>query len=276
MQWQGRRRSTNIEDRRGRMAGPLTLGGGAFSVVALLFAIFTGAFPTDQASIESEEGTGGSGNPAQEQLKDFAATVLADTEETWPEILAPQGVRYREPKMVLFSRVTTSACGHAQSASGPFYCPPDERVYLDLSFFDELDRRFDAPGDFAQAYVMAHEVGHHVQHLLGLTDKVRRLQQRASPEEANQISVQLELQADCFAGIWAHHANQKRKLLEPGDLDEGLRAASAVGDDALQKASTGRVVPESFTHGSSAQRRDWFTRGFKTGDMKVCDTFSSR
>jgi len=276
MKWQGGRRSGNIVDRRGRGMGALTLGGGAFSLVALLFALFTGTFPGDESSLpdsDLNQGTGGSGDPAQERLKDFTSVVLADTEETWPGLLAKQGVDYREPKLVLFSGMTPSACGHAQSASGPFYCPPDERVYLDLQFFRELDRRFGAPGDFAQAYVIAHEVGHHVQNLMGLTEKVHDLQQRANRRVANDASVRLELQADCFAGVWAHHAHRERKLLEPGDLEEGIRAASAVGDDALQRASTGHVVPESFTHGSSAQRTDWFRRGFKSGSLDVCDTF---
>ncbi|WNZ60220.1 zinc metallopeptidase [Myxococcus sp. MxC21-1] len=224
----------------------------------------------------SVDGTGGSGqplDPRQEELKDFVSVVLADTEDTWPEVLAPVGVQYAQPRLVLFTDAVQSACGFQESAVGPFYCPPDRRVYLDLGFFDELDRRFGAPGDFAQAYVVAHEVGHHVQNLLGISRQVQSLRGRLSPEEANALSVLQELQADCFAGIWAHHAQRQRQLLESGDVEEGLAAASAIGDDTLQRRAQGYVVPESFTHGSSEQRVTWFRRGLEQGTLEACDTF---
>ncbi|WP_141591874.1 neutral zinc metallopeptidase [Myxococcus sp. AB056] len=282
MRWQGGRRSSNVEDRRGSGLGrPLALGGGAASIVVALLVLLLGGDPSELGlgggeDPRSVDGTGGSGqrlDPRQEELKDFVSVVLADTEDTWPEVLAPVGVQYAQPRLVLFTDAVQSACGFQESAVGPFYCPPDRRVYLDLGFFDELDRRFGAPGDFAQAYVVAHEVGHHVQNLLGISRQVQSLRGRLSPEEANALSVLQELQADCFAGIWAHHAQRQRQLLESGDVEEGLAAASAIGDDTLQRRAQGYVVPESFTHGSSEQRVTWFRRGLEQGTLEACDTF---
>jgi uncharacterized protein len=275
MRWQGGRRSGNVQDRRGR--GPALVGGGIGAVVLTLLAIVLGVDP-------SEVTTGGG---AAEQVPtaepgaftgtddqaDFVAVVLADTEDTWHELFRRQGLQYREPQLVLFTDVVQSACGMAQSAVGPFYCPRDRMVYLDLGFFRELEQRFGAPGEFARAYVIAHEVGHHVQTLLGVTEQVRMAQGRASQPDANQIQVRMELQADCLAGVWAHHAHRQRQVLEPGDLEAALGAAAAIGDDRLQRQTQGYVVPESFTHGSSAQRMEWFQNGFEAGDPGACDTF---
>lgn len=215
-------------------------------------------------------------SPREQELADFVAVVLADTEDTWNAQFRALGRDYREPTLVLFSGRVNSACGLASAAVGPFYCPADQKLYIDLGFFDELDRRHGAPGDFAQAYVVAHEVGHHIQTLLGISSEVRRAQQGRSKAEANALSVRQELQADCFAGLWGHAANTDRQLLDPGDLEEALTAASAIGDDRLQRQSGGQVVPDSFTHGSSAQRVTWFRRGFTSGDFQACDTFSAR
>ncbi|MCP3140288.1 KPN_02809 family neutral zinc metallopeptidase [Pyxidicoccus xibeiensis] len=284
MKWQGGRRSSNVEDRRGSGVGrPLAVGGGAASIVVALLVMLLGGDPSDVISGGGQDpytgtGTGGSGQPVdprQEELKDFVSVVLADTEDTWPGLLRPLGVQYAQPRLVLFSDAVQSACGTQDSAVGPFYCPPDQRVYLDLEFFNELDRRFGAPGDFAQAYVVAHEVGHHVQNLLGISDEVHARRSRLSEREANALSVLQELQADCFAGIWAHHAQRQRQVLEQGDVEEGLGAATAIGDDTLQRRARGRVVPESFTHGSSAQRVFWFRRGLEQGTVQACDTFSA-
>jgi hypothetical protein len=214
-------------------------------------------------------------DPAQDRLVKFVKVVLADTEDVWHAQFRRMGKEYREPKLVLFNGSIESACGFSSAAVGPFYCPDDEKVYLDLSFFDELSRRFQAPGDFAQAYVIAHEVGHHVQKLLGITDKVDALRRRASKKEANELSVRLELQADFFAGVWAHDAQQMKHILDPGDIDAAIRAASAIGDDRLQKQAQGYVVPDSFTHGTSAQRVKWFRKGFDTGDVGEGDTFNA-
>lgn len=214
------------------------------------------------------------GSP-NDQLGKFASVVLADTEATWRQLLPTIGRPYKDPRLVLFTRAVHSACGTTSSAVGPFYCPGDHKVYLDLSFFNEMSQRLGAPGDFAQAYVIAHEVGHHVQNLLGIADKVIRLQHQMSEREANALSVRMELQADCFAGVWGHHAKRDRNLIEPGDFEEGLRAASAIGDDRLQHRSQGYVQPESWTHGSSEQRTAWLRRGLETGDPSVCDTFES-
>jgi hypothetical protein len=268
-----------------RAGRPLAVGGGAAGLVTLVLVLLFGGSPSDYATVPGDTwspsgdvGQGGSGapvDPAQEQFKDFVSAILADTEDTWPRLLEPQGVRYQEPRMVLFSDAVQSACGFQESAVGPFYCPLDQRVYLDLTFFDELGRRFGAPGDFAQAYVVAHEVGHHVQNLLGISEQVHGLRSRMSQADANALSVLQELQADCFAGIWAHHAGKERQLLEAGDLEEGLAAASAIGDDTLQRRARGRVAPESFTHGSSAQRVHWFKRGLEQGTLEACDTFNA-
>jgi predicted metalloprotease len=281
MRWAGRRGSDNVEDRRGmRLPGGMpTLGCGGL-IVVLGIAWLTGADPRELLSLLDQvpeeapvaSPAGPTGSPGDE-LGQFASVVLADTEATWGEIFAGKGGRYEEPTLVLFNRAVQSACGRASSSVGPFYCPPDRKVYLDLSFFDELSRRFGAPGDFAAAYVIAHEVGHHVQNLSGTSDAVSRRQQAArSQEEANAWSVRLELQADCYAGVWGHHA-RARGLIEPGDFEEGLRAAAAIGDDRLQRLGRGEVQPESFTHGSSAQRVEWLRRGLESGDPATCATF---
>jgi predicted metalloprotease len=273
MRWQMGRRSGNIEDRRGMGGGrgiPIAAGGGLGTIVLLLIAVFMGFDPG--ALIGGLEGpvpgTQAPASPQDDRLRDFVSVVLADTEDTWRELFPKMRREYREPKLVLFSGSVQSACGMAGAAVGPFYCAPDERVYIDLAFFRDLGRRFGAPGDFAQAYVIAHEVGHHVQAVLGLA----RIGERGD----NETSVRRELQADCFAGIWAHHANRTRQVLEEGDLEEALNAAAAVGDDRLQKRAQGQVAPESFTHGTSAQRERWFRRGFETGEVAQCDTFRAR
>ena len=277
MRWAGGRRSGNIEDRRG-MGVPLVAGGGIGTVVVLVLALFFGFDPgvilnTDTSSPSVTEAPSSSASPSTDTQKDFVSVVLADTEDTWAALFRQMNREYRAPKLVLFRSAVQSACGMAGSAVGPFYCPPDHKVYLDLDFFRALSERFRAPGDFAQAYVIAHEVGHHVQALLGVTDRIASKRQRLSRADANALSVRVELQADCFAGVWAHHANASRQLLEEGDIDEGLRAAAAIGDDRLQGQTQGRVAPESFTHGTSEQRARWFKRGFETGEPRRCDTF---
>jgi uncharacterized protein len=283
MNWQGGRRSSNIEDRRGQGIGrPLAMGGGVVTLVAAVVVYLLGGDPgvvlsDGSQGPSSQVGTGGSGaqgDPSEEPLKDFVSVILADTEDTWPRLLSPEGVRYEQPRLVLFSDAVRSACGFEQSAVGPFYCPGDHRVYLDLNFFQELEQRLGAPGEFARAYVVAHEVGHHVQNLLGISERVQSARQR-SRGQANALSVRQELQADCFAGIWAHHAQRQRHVLEPGDVEAGLQAASAIGDDTLQRRAGGHVVPESFTHGSSEQRVFWFRRGLEQGTLEACDTFSA-
>jgi uncharacterized protein len=278
MRWQGGRRSGNVQDRRGMR--PAAVGGGIGAVLITLIALVLGVNPTDLATTASgppqqvETAEPGAFTDVDEEA-DFVAVVLADTEDTWNELFARSGLQYREPELVLFSDAVSSACGMAQAAVGPFYCPADRMVYLDLSFFRELAQRFGAPGEFARAYVIAHEIGHHVQTLTGVTEQVRAAQSRASRADANAIQVRMELQADCYAGVWAHHAHRQRQVLEPGDIEAGLRAAAAIGDDNLQRQAQGYVVPESFTHGSSAQRMEWFSRGFETGDPVRCDTFAS-
>ena len=291
MRWEQGRRSENVEDVRGagggRGGGGLRLGGGAL-VLLLVGAWLFGADPMTLLSILVDGGGGSSiqvpdasmegGAPApagNDEGAQFVSVVLADTEDTWTQIFATGGERYVPPKLVLFTDTVRSACGMAQSAMGPFYCPNDQKVYIDLGFYRELRERFQAPGDFAQAYVIAHEIGHHVQTLLGTSQQVHQAQQQASQQQANALSVQLELQADCYAGVWAHHANRSRQLLEEGDVEEGLNAASAIGDDNIQRQTQGTVVPESFTHGSSEQRVSWFRRGLESGSMKNCDTFAA-
>jgi hypothetical protein len=276
MRWTMGRRSENIEDRRG-MGVPLVAGGGIGTVAIILLALFFGIDPsvvlqTDapQSPPRTEAPTASSG---RDDLRDFVAVVLADTEDTWRTLFRRMNREYRDPRLVLFSGAVQSACGMAGEAVGPFYCPADQKLYLDLSFFRALRDRFGAPGDFAQAYVIAHEVGHHVQTLMGISERVMAQRQRSDPRTANALSVRQELQADCLAGVWAHHANQARQILEQGDLEEALNAAAAIGDDRLQQRSQGRVVPESFTHGSSAQRVRWFKQGFGSGDVGQCDTF---
>jgi hypothetical protein len=291
MRWREGRRSENVEDVRGagggRGGGGLRLGGGAL-VLLLVGAWLFGADPMTLLSILVDGGGGSSiqvpdasmegGAPApagNDEGAQFVSVVLADTEDTWTQIFATGGERYVPPKLVLFTDTVRSACGMAQSAMGPFYCPNDQKVYIDLGFYRELRERFQAPGDFAQAYVIAHEIGHHVQTLLGTSQQVHQAQQQASQQQANALSVRLELQADCYAGVWAHHANRSRQLLEEGDVEEGLNAASAIGDDNIQRQTQGTVVPESFTHGSSEQRVSWFRRGLESGSMKNCDTFAA-
>ena len=281
MLWKGQRQSDNIEDRRGMSRGGMAIGGGLGSIVVLIIALLLGADPrqlleqsrgTDPASGTQ---TSRSTTPQEEELKQFSATVLASTEDVWGEIFRQQGKNYRKPTLVLFTDQVRSACGNAGASVGPFYCPGDEKLYLDLSFFNELQTRFRAPGDFAAAYVIAHEVGHHVQALLGTMDKVDAARGRMSEAEANELSVRVELQADFYAGVWAHYAQQKG-ILERGDLEEALGAASAVGDDRLQREGQGYVVPDSFTHGTSEQRSRWFRKGLETGDIRQGDTFNTR
>lgn len=269
----GGRRSGNIEDRRGM--GPALVGGGLGTIVLLVLALVFGLDPGVVVNPENEgaNARGTESVPADDSSKDFIAAVLAYTEDTWSDIFQREGRRYRAPKLVLFTGAVESACGFGQAAMGPFYCPPDEKVYLDTSFFQELRDRFRSPGDFAQAYVIAHEVGHHVQNLLGISDQVHGIQQRSSKERANQASVRLELQADCFAGLWARHTEQMQQFLDPGDVEEALGAASMIGDDRLQMQSRGYVVPESFTHGTAEQRSRWFHKGFEGGTTDSCDTF---
>jgi uncharacterized protein len=286
MRWRGQRGSENVEDRRGRPAARAARGAG-LGVGGLLLlvgiAYLTGQDPLaliqSVGGLEGDPGGVDAGAPTgtpRDELGEFAAVVLGDTEVVWSKLFAAEGATYRPPTLVLFDGAVDSACGFGTTAVGPFYCPPDGRVYLDLSFFAELDRRFGAPGDFAAAYVIAHEVGHHVQNLLGYTERASAAQQRArSSVEANRHSVRLELMADCLAGVWAYHAHHDRQLLEAGDIEEGLRAAAAIGDDRMQTRSTGHVQPESFTHGSSAQRVEWLRRGIESGDPDACETFDN-
>jgi predicted metalloprotease len=277
MRWQGRPGSSNIEDRRGMRMG-LPIGGGIGGLVLLLlFSALTGQNPADLINTSdpgNEAAVGTSGVRDDDPQAQFVSVVLADTEETWRKIFADRGETYAPPVLVLFTQATRSACGVGTAAVGPFYCPADRKVYLDLSFFRDLDSRFGAPGDFAQAYVIAHEVGHHVQTVLGLSSRLANMRGRMSESQANALSVRQELQADCFAGVWGHYA-QQRNLLEPGDAEEGLNAAAAIGDDRLQQQAQGYVVPESFTHGSSQQRMTWLRRGLASGHIEACDTYRS-
>ncbi len=303
MRWRSHRQSNNLEDRRG-LRGPAMGGfggnGGLLNLLPMVFKLFglkggiiallgLGAYGLLSGNLDGILGGGGmQGNlpPQQDQrieqsaeeqeLVNFVSVVLADTEDTWHALFRQRGESYREPRLVLFRGAVNSACGLGQAAMGPFYCPADQKVYIDLSFYDDLRNRFKAPGDFAQAYVIAHEVGHHVQTLLGISEWVQQAKQKTNKVQANQLSVRQELQADCLAGIWAHHADRTRRLLETGDVEEGLTAASAIGDDRLQKQSQGYISPDSFTHGSSAQRVKWFKMGLRTGKLKDCDTFSAK
>lgn len=282
MKWEDERRSENIEDRRGAGFGGRGVQiGGLGLVVVMVVSLFTGISPTTLLSMlegtapQQQAQQGPTGAPDQRDAQaDFVAAVLGSTEDTWSKVFAEQGVRYQPPRLVLFTNATPSACGMGQAAMGPFYCPADRQVYIDLGFFRELDRRFGAPGDFARAYVVAHEVGHHIQNLTGVAEKVQRAMARGNRSGANSLAVRMELQADCYAGVWARRADQGRKLLEPGDIEEGLRAAAAIGDDTLQRQAQGRVAPESWTHGSSEQRVRWFQTGYQAGRMESCDTFS--
>lgn len=282
MRWRQGRRSSNVDDRRGGRSRGVKAGGiGCLGLlVVIVLSAILGVDPQQLLNevAQAPSSTSGPSQPrataADDELADFVSVVLADTEDTWNQLLARHNQRYQEPVLVLFRDQVRSACGFASAATGPFYCPADRKVYIDLVFFDELRTRFRAPGDCAQAYVIAHEVGHHVQNLLGISSEVHARQQRLSKVEANKLLVRLELQADCFAGVWAHHANRVRNILEQGDLEEALKAASAVGDDRIQRQSRGYVVPDSFTHGTSQQRMQWFARGYESGDFVRCDTFA--
>jgi predicted metalloprotease len=292
MKWEGNRESDNVEDRRGDGGG----GGGGFGfggrsigigtiAIALVGSYFLGVSPMTiinmlsggggAVPVQQEQGSA-QRPPASDTQARFVSTVLADTEDTWSELFRAQNAQYIKPKLVLFTGATQTACGTGQSASGPFYCPGDQKVYIDLAFFRLMEERFKVTGEFAQAYVIAHEVGHHVQHLLGIDQKVAAVRQSGNERQANAASVRLELQADCFAGVWAFHANRSRSILEKGDVEAALTAATAIGDDTLQRQSQGTVVPDSFTHGTSAQRVRWFNKGIETGQFEQCDTFNER
>lgn len=278
MRWQMGRRSDNIEDRRG-LGVPLTVAGGGIGTIILVIAALFFGF--DPSVVLQGDGSGAppvapapQRSTADDEQREFVSVVLADTEDVWRDIFRSSNREYRDPSLVLFSGAVQSACGFAGAAVGPFYCPADHKVYLDLAFFRDLRDRFRAPGDFAQAYVIAHEIGHHVQSLLGISERVRAAQERSDPRRANALSVRLELQADCLAGVWAYHANRARQILEEGDVEEALGAASAIGDDRLQLRSQGHVTPDSFTHGTSAERVEWFRRGFGGGQLDRCDTFA--
>ena len=298
MKWEGNRRSNNVEDRRGGGgggSGSLDIGGllgGLLGrrkagigtiVVALLGGWIFGINPLTilnllgggSTPVQVQQTRPAAQPPANDQMAAFVSTVLADTEDVWKDVFARGGGTYKNPRLVLFRGSTSTACGKGHASMGPFYCPADQKVYIDLGFYDTLKKDLGAPGDFAQAYVIAHEVGHHVQHLLGINAKVDEMQGRVSKAKYNALSVRLELQADCFAGIWAHHAQSARQVLEQGDVEEAMNAAAKIGDDALQRASGGAVVPDSFTHGTSAQRQRWFDAGLKNGTLKACDTFNA-
>lgn len=278
MRWKGRKESSNVEDRRGISPRGM-VGGGIGTIAIVLVVLLLGGDPTSilqNVQVDNQTTNSNYTESAQDkELAQFVSVVLAETENVWHQIFKGEGETYREPKLVLFNGKVQSACGIAGSATGPFYCPGDEKLYIDLSFYNELQKRFKAPGDFAMAYVIAHEVGHHIQKLTGVMDKMNELRQQLSEEEYNKYSVRVELQADFYAGIWAHYT-QQQDLLESGDLEEALNAASAVGDDNIQKQSQGYVVPESFTHGTSEQRKRWFYKGFTSGDIRQGDTFSTR
>jgi uncharacterized protein len=282
MLWRGGRQSSNIEDRRGMRVGTGLVGGGLGGLILLLISLYFGVDPSAVFNRDTAVDASGpaSTSPADQETRDFVATLVGYTEDTWSDLFQRSGQTYRPPKLVLFNGAAESACGFAQAAMGPFYCPDDERVYLDMSFFQELRDRFHAPGDFAQAYVIAHEVGHHVQKLLSITDQVERIQAQSNKSEGNRASVRLELQADCFAGVWANQTermqqSQMKGFLEGGDVDEALRAATMIGDDRLQMQSRGYVVPESFTHGTAEQRYGWFKKGLGSGMVSACNTFET-
>ncbi len=284
MRWTSGRRSENVEDRRGFQVSRRVAGGGIGTIVLVLVALYFGVDPSVLLNVNqtpipgsgtSTQSTPYSASPEEKRLADFVSVVLADTEDTWHALFRGMGKTYEEPKLVLFSGAVESACGFASAAVGPFYCPEDQKVYIDLRFYSDLRNKFGAPGDFAQAYVIAHEVGHHVQNLLGIAEKVHSLRSRVSEKEANKLSVMMELQADCFSGVWAYHADKARKIIEQGDVEEALNAASAIGDDRLQRRSRGYVTPDSFTHGTSAQRMHWFKQGLETGSLGRCNTFQT-
>lgn len=289
MRWEGNRESENVEDRRGQgggMGGGRMIGGRGIGIGTIVIALVGGwvlgvnpltllGMLGGGGPVAVEQQAPGQRPPADDQMAKFVSTVLADTEDVWRQQFADAGGQYRDPTLVLFRGATRTACGQGQAAMGPFYCPADQKVYIDLGFYETLKNRLGAPGEFAQAYVIAHEVGHHVQNLLGITAKMEQMRQRMSEVQYNGMSVRLELQADCFAGVWANKAQDARQILENGDIESAMNAAAKIGDDALQRGSGGAVVPESFTHGSSAQRQRWFATGLKTGSVKACDTFSA-
>ena len=283
MRWRDGRRSDNVEDQRGSGVSKGVIGGGIGVLIILVIGFLMGADPMTLLNvIVGEGGISLDGltpsvplSAADNESADFVSVVLADTEDTWQVIFQQRGMVYQQPRLVLFSGGVESACGFAQSAMGPFYCPGDQKVYIDLDFYRELKDQLGAPGDFAQAYVISHEVGHHVQNLLGTSDQVQRLQSQSNEVTANKYSVMLELQADCYAGVWANHADKTRHIIEAGDIEEAMNAAEKIGDDALQKQSQGYVVPDAFTHGTSAQRMKWFNAGLVSGDIDSCDTFSA-
>jgi predicted metalloprotease len=291
MKWEGNRESDNVEDRRddgGGGSGGSFLGGRSIGIGTIVVALLGGwVFGINPLTIlnmlsggappaQVQQQAPAHRPPADDRMAKFVSTVLADTEDVWKDVFAKGGATYKEPRLVLFRGATQTACGQGQSAMGPFYCPGDQKVYIDLGFYETLTKRLGAPGEFAQAYVVAHEVGHHVQNLLGISAKVDKMRGQVSKADYNVLSVKLELQADCFAGVWAYHANQSRQILEGGDIEAAMNAAAKIGDDALQRSSGGAVVPESFTHGTSAQRQRWFNTGITTGSVKSCDTFSAR
>ncbi|MBK7147386.1 MAG: neutral zinc metallopeptidase [Bacteroidetes bacterium] len=283
MQWKGRRESSNVEDRRsGGGAKKGAALGGVGTILVIIIALIMGKNPLqllqtvgNMAGGAATEQTQPAGPQADDEAASFVKVVLADNEDVWHRLFKQEGMQYKEPKLVLFRSAVESACGSASAAMGPFYCSGDEKVYIDLSFYDELQNRFNAPGDFAMAYVVSHEVGHHIQHILGISDKVHAMREKLSEEEYNKLSVKLELQADFLAGVWAHHAQKMKQVLETGDIEEALNAANAIGDDKLQKQAQGYVVPDAFTHGTSEQRMRWFKKGFETGDINQGDTFAA-
>ncbi|XVJ65037.1 MAG: metalloprotease [Lacibacter sp.] len=283
MKWTGRRESSNVDDRRGLSGGKIAAGGGVVGIIIYLLYTLLSGNNVDPSQIQQQlsEQTNQSAQltPEEQKADDeraaFVKVVLAETEDVWNKIFAEKGQQYSEPVLVLFRGVVQSACGNASAASGPFYCPGDNKLYIDLSFYQDLQYKLNAPGDFPMAYVVAHEVGHHIQNLMGTADKVNRLRQQLSETEFNKYSVMMELQADFYAGVWAHHAQRMKNILDADDIDEALNAASAIGDDRLQKQATGQVMPDAFTHGTSAQRMYWFKKGYETGDIKQGDTFSS-
>jgi uncharacterized protein len=280
MRWKDGRRSDNVEDQRGFGVKQGAIGGGIGILALLVIGLLTGADPVSLLNTLVTQSGSLDSTPvvltaAENESADFVSVVLADTEDTWQSIFQQNGQVYRQPKLVLFKGSVESACGYAQAAMGPFYCPGDEKVYIDLDFYNELKDQLGAPGDFAQAYVIAHEVGHHVQKLDGTSARVQNLESRSDDVTANKYSVMLELQADCYAGVWANHADKQRQIIEAGDIGEAMNAAAKIGDDALQKQSQGYVVPDSFTHGTSAQRMKWFNAGYSGGDVGSCDTFNA-
>jgi predicted metalloprotease len=278
MKWAGRRESSNVEDRRGISGGGLAVGGGIVGVIVILLKVFLGGDTSSLNEVLPQPGPAKELSAQEQKLDDerasFIKVVLADTEDVWGKLFSETGKTYTDPTLVLFRESVQSACGMAGAATGPFYCPGDQKVYIDLSFFEDMQNHLHAPGDFAMAYVVAHEVGHHIQKLNGTSDKMNRLRQQLSEEEYNKYSVKLELQADFLAGVWAHHAQKMKNILEENDIEEALNAANAIGDDRLQKEAQGQVVPESFTHGTSAQRVYWFKKGFETGDVSKGNTFN--